>query len=182
MNIFASSDHHFGHKNVIKYCNRKFSSIDDMDAFYIKQWNETVKPNDHMYYLGDLSFHPEQYLDKLNGQIHYILGNHDFKKGNKIITFKNVVSVERFETIKLDEIDITLCHYALRVWPKSHFNSYSLHGHSHQHLEEWGKSLDVGIDAGHIFEWAEIKEIMKNKPDNPNLVKREHERIEDIVG
>lgn len=173
MNIFASSDHHMGHRNIVEYCNRPFSSVEEMDEFYIKQWNATIKPEDLIYYLGDMSFHPEKYLDRLNGKIHYILGNHDFKKANQIRRFKNVLSVERFDTVKLDDIEVSLFHYACRVWPKSHFNSYSLHGHSHQRLPEWGKSLDVGIDSGHIFEWSEIKEIMKNKPDNPNLVRRE---------
>jgi calcineurin-like phosphoesterase family protein len=171
MNIFTSSDHHMGHRNIIEYCNRKFSSVDEMDDFYVKQWNDTVKPEDIIYYLGDLSFHPETYLDRLNGKIHYILGNHDFKKANQIRRFKNVISVEKLDVIKIDNIDITLCHYKMYYWFKSHFNSWHFYGHSHQRASEWGKSLDVGIDAGHIFEWAEIKEIMKNKPDNPNLVR-----------
>jgi hypothetical protein len=70
---------------------------------------------------------------------------------------------------------ITLCHWCMRVWPKSHYNSWHLYGHSHGKLPSEGKSHDVGVDNNNFYPLSliEITKIMKYKPDNFNLVKSE---------
>jgi len=80
MTIFFTSDHHFGHYNVIKYCNRPFTSVQQMDEIMILKWNETVLPEDEIYYLGDFamkSFLVPKILPRLNGRKYLIMGNHD---------------------------------------------------------------------------------------------------------
>ncbi len=57
MNIFFTSDTHFGHKDIIDYYKRPYASVEEMDAALEKNWNETVKPNDKVYHLGDFAFH-----------------------------------------------------------------------------------------------------------------------------
>lgn len=85
---FFTSDHHFGHANILKYedANRrnahggKFASIEKMDEYLIKQWNATVAPGDLVYCLGDLSYKQhtlEAVLPRLNGTKILIVGNHD---------------------------------------------------------------------------------------------------------
>lgn len=79
--IFFSSDHHFWHNNVIRYCNRPFSSVEEMNESLIARWNSTVKPEDTVYYLGDFSLAfraVELYSPILNGKKILISGNHDF--------------------------------------------------------------------------------------------------------
>jgi calcineurin-like phosphoesterase family protein len=80
-NLFFTSDHHFGHNNIIKYCNRPFENVDEMNAALIKRWNEKIPPDGDVYHLGDFALcHPEkleEILDQLNGRIHLIIGNHD---------------------------------------------------------------------------------------------------------
>ena len=69
---FFTADLHLGHKNIIKYCNRPFSSLKDMDETIINNWNSVVGKNDTVYALGDLvfGFHKyEKYLNQLNGKI-----------------------------------------------------------------------------------------------------------------
>ena len=55
MSIFFTSDHHFGHYNIINYCNPPFTSVQQMDEPMILKWNETVMPEDEVYYLGDFA-------------------------------------------------------------------------------------------------------------------------------
>ena len=52
--IFFTSDHHFGHTNILKFCNSPFNSIEQMNEELIKRWNEKIGPDDEVYHLGDL--------------------------------------------------------------------------------------------------------------------------------
>lgn len=79
--IFFSSDHHFYHKNIIKYCNRPFETVEEMNEEMVKRWNEVVAKEDIVYYLGDfsLAIRPvELFLNRLNGTKILMAGNHDF--------------------------------------------------------------------------------------------------------
>ena len=76
------SDTHFNHKNIIGFCGRPFSNIREMNKILISNWNTTVKPQDHVYFLGDLNswrdhHSKEHWLKKLNGDIEFIFGNHE---------------------------------------------------------------------------------------------------------
>ena len=70
-------------------------------------------------------------------------------------------------------MSITLCHYAMRVWNKSHFDAWHLYGHSHACLGSVGKSLDVGVDNHDFFPWSfdEVKDYMVAQPHNFNWVR-----------
>lgn len=78
MRRFYIADTHFGHEAVIRMCNRPFSSIDEMDAALITNWNSVVSSEDEVFILGDLIFKskhtPHHYLDQLKGKKHLILG------------------------------------------------------------------------------------------------------------
>ena len=51
--IYYIGDMHLGHENVIKYDNRPFATIEEMDATLIDNWNRVVTEEDHVYILGD---------------------------------------------------------------------------------------------------------------------------------
>ena len=78
------------------------------------------------------------------------------------------------KTISVNKQKIVLCHYAMRVWDGSHYNSWMLYAHSHGKLESQGKSFDVGVDCWNYVpvSFDQVVEKMKTLPDNFNLVKK----------
>jgi len=148
--IWFTADTHFGHENIIRYCKRPFTTVREMDETIIENWNKKVCPGDSVYHLGDFAWAREsrtveKLLQRLNGQVHLILGTHDKAAVRKANGFVEKRDLKR---IKVGEQDIVLCHYAMRVWDKSHFGSYQLYGHSHGTLpdDENLFSTDVGVD------------------------------------
>ena len=81
MKIFVIADTHFGHTNIIKYCDRPFQTVEEMDKTMIKNWNETVSNKDVVLHLGDVGIGSKQYISdivgRLNGKKILIMGNHD---------------------------------------------------------------------------------------------------------
>lgn len=79
--VFFISDMHFGHANIIKYENRPFTNVDEMDNTLISNWNKAVGKGDKVFILGDVSFYNKEktksILVMLNGNKILILGNHD---------------------------------------------------------------------------------------------------------
>lgn len=89
MTIFFTSDSHFGHKNVIQYCNRSYTSVEHMNASMVDSWNSVVKHGDIVYHLGDFSFMKEEatleVIKSLKGNITLIMGNHDKHMSPKVM-------------------------------------------------------------------------------------------------
>lgn len=171
---FFISDTHFGHSNILKFCQRPFLDVQDMDEKLIKNWNSIVSEKDIVYHLGDFSWrNPELYREQLNGKIVLIKGGHDYRWNAKL--FSNFVETCDSKTICLRKQVIVLSHFCYRVWNKSHYGSWHLYGHSHGKLEPIGKSWDVGVDVNNFkpLSMDEIVDIMKNRPDNPNLIRKE---------
>ena len=105
MNYWLTSDTHFGHFNIIRYCGRPFKSLDDMNQTMIRKWNERVKPEDHVFFLGDFCFKNSSggksgegvcvssqfWIDKLNGNKTFIKGNHDRNNSLKCLLKSGVI-------------------------------------------------------------------------------------------
>ncbi len=147
------ADTHFGHANIMRYCHRPFATVEEMDETLIKNINSRVGRGDTIRFLGDWSFgEAAKYRKQINcPNIHFIMGNHDHEP--------HAVYRDLFTTVRdLDDIkvtlngkrvDIVLCHYAMRVWNKSHHGSWQLYGHSHNTLPDNPNALsvDVGVDC-----------------------------------
>lgn len=164
---FFTADEHYGHANIIKYCNRPFDSVSEMDAVIIARHNEVVGENDVVIHVGDFTLAGEDqaldYRDQLNGIHYFVPGGHDYWITN---------GHEIWEKRVGDQY-VVACHYAMRVWPKSHYNSWQVYGHSHGKLEPCGKQWDVGVDNNDFYpvSFDQLKSIMYGQHDNFNLVK-----------
>jgi len=160
MTIWFISDTHFGHKNIIQYSNRPFSSVEEMNEHMVNEWNALVKPNDEIYHLGDFAFMPftdfKKLLWRLNGIKHHIRGNHDKmidQNKKQLISSGALASSQDYRELKTSGNPmIVMFHYGQRVWNKSHHGSIHLYGHSHGSLPPHGKSVDVGVDCKEITE------------------------------
>jgi calcineurin-like phosphoesterase family protein len=105
MRYWFSSDYHLGHANIIKYCNRPFGSLEEMNETIIKNHNERVKPEDTIFLIGDFCFRnsaggkvgegiqvkAKEWEARLNGNIIHIKGNHDYSNSTKTIIEKLVI-------------------------------------------------------------------------------------------
>lgn len=166
---FFTADEHLGHANIIKYTKRPFTSVQEMDEEIIKRHNEVVRPNDNVIHAGDFALVPKEkvreYWSRLNGNHCFLRGSHDRWMDHR---YQEIWE----KTIQGQKV--VICHYAMRTWAASHWNSWHLYGHSHGNLSPIGKSWDIGVDTNNFYPYSfeQIKEIMNKQSDNPNLVKK----------
>lgn len=167
--IWFTSDLHFGHKNIVEYCNRPWT-YEEQDAEIVRRWNSRVGLFDEVYHLGDFTFAGRkkagaiiELIKSLNGQITFIKGNHcqdglweEIEKAN----LAHVFEVCHYKEITIDRTKVVMCHYPFETWNKAHHGAWHLHGHCHGSLPPRGKRLDVGIDNHpdrQVFSLAEVK-------------------------
>lgn len=161
-NVFFTSDFHLFHTNVLRFDNRPFTDVYEMHDVITNNWNSIVKPNDVVIYLGDLSFSRandnatvEALVKKLNGTVHFILGNHD--KFEQIKKLDRFASIQDYLELKIrygtnEEMLFCCMHYPIYTWNKCHYGSIMLHGHCHMSLsgDEFHKThriYDVGCNG-----------------------------------
>ena len=78
MNTWVTSDWHFNHSNIIKYCNRPFKSVSEMNEYIVSEYNRLVQPGDIVYVLGDIGMgNLDEIIPRLRGNKILISGNHD---------------------------------------------------------------------------------------------------------
>jgi calcineurin-like phosphoesterase family protein len=164
--VFITADHHFGHANIIKFCDRPFSYVEEMDTALIENWNSVIREDDSVYHLGDFTLggytDANHYFGLLNGQIHILknIWHHDKRwitrplrtlksKSNHPVVFLPPMVVMEVPCLGRDNypLAITLCHYPVAVWDRKHFGAWCLHGHSHGKYQSNEFIIDVGVDA-----------------------------------
>ena len=149
MNYFIS-DLHFGHFNIIRYDNRPFNSVDEMDKVLIDNWNSVVSDNDTVYILGDISWHNEektvQIFQRLKGKKILIKGNHDkVARGSNI--YKCFDGVYDYYELCLDKKNkVVMSHYPIPFWNGQFRDTIHLYGHVHNShqwniMENWMNEL-----------------------------------------
>lgn len=173
--IWFTSDTHFGHAGIIRYCDRPYASVEEMDEDMISRWNDCIAPSDTVYHLGDVSFHKpartRDILFQLNGEITLIRGNHDSGlKPDALARFKEVKDYHEI-TVRVGPNNkkqkIVLCHFRFAVWNHSHYGSWNLFGHSHgsSKVADDQAQLDVGVDTHDLFPYSldEVYRLLKDR-------------------
>lgn len=153
-----------------------------MDETIISRWNSKVKKGDLVYVIGDYIWTKQEYLyrkyhNALNGQKILVKGNHDDSRMLKIVG-NLFAKITLREKIKCGDEVIIADHFPIYHWDRSHWNSYHIHGHTHNALantyDTTGKILDVGVDGNNFYPYniEEVLKIMRNKPDNINYLNK----------
>jgi len=131
------SDLHFGHKNIIAFDghngSRGFDSVEERTEYIVNNWNNVIDKGDDVYILGDVSWTGAvatvSILERLEGHKHLILGNHDNKLNNTVLThFK---SVQDYKRVKDGEQYVNLSHYPLFAYEDQFRGGIHLYGHVH---------------------------------------------------
>lgn len=161
--VWFTSDLHFWHKNICKYCGRPYETVEQMNAGIINNWKQLVKDDDIVFVLGDLGFCGIEKLraeiEQLPGQIYVIQGNHDSDKNLSKLKEEGLIKDYcklQYVTIIGDEEcpeqDLTLCHFPMIDWYNKDKGAWMVHGHQHQLPETPSCSVkhwDVGLDKNH---------------------------------
>ena len=161
MNYYIA-DCHFGHSAIIRFDNRPFGSVEEMEEILIFNWNAVVKPGDTVYILGDMVWGTAQYwlpiVRRLKGQKVLLVGNHDLKQFPPelrkefadICDYKEIVDNGKNNAGR----KVILSHYPMPIYKHDNNHKYyMLHGHVHMTtendwLELWKAELRAAAASG----------------------------------
>jgi calcineurin-like phosphoesterase family protein len=142
--VFLTSDTHFGHLGVCTFTGddgekiRPWTDPEEMDEEMVRRWNETVRPNDKVYHLGDVVINRKalSIMHRLNGDKVLIRGNHDI--------FKDEDYREHFRELRAYHVmnGMILSHIPLHPDSLSRFGT-NIHGHTHQRRVLYNGNIDT---------------------------------------
>ena len=158
--VWFTSDLHFGHRNVIRFCERPFENEKEMGEKLIENWNSVIGDNDIVFVLGDTFWFNDsrgikKALSQLKGKTIYMLpGNHDdFEHyhrvdDERIVLCPDVVVLWLQEYGSSKKNEIWMSHYPMMTWPHRDNGAWQLFGHIHSKV---GRTS--GIDQDLPLHW-----------------------------
>ena len=188
--IFFTSDTHFHHENILKFCSRPYNNVEEMNEDLIRRWNAKVGEKDIVFHLGDFAWGGyekwKSVLERLKGRIILIMGNHDDKNLSELTKpyFEHITYQMK---IMVGDRPLYLNHYPFLCFGGAYRNVWQLFGHVHSVPEDnpsYGHGpdyprldhllkcqLDVGVDANNYepISFVEVEEKIVshfNKPKN----------------
>ena len=148
------SDNHFDHLNILQFekeTRGQFKDIGEMNKHMIDKWNETVQPNDTVYYIGDFGMNIKytrwvELLSQLNGIIVLISGNHDDTKTVKRLENDGLILLHEVGLkLKRNKHIMWLTHYPMEIGLRP--RKWSVSGHIHSTPSTYKNQLNVGVDS-----------------------------------
>ncbi|MDI9470788.1 MAG: NUDIX domain-containing protein [Bacillota bacterium] len=173
MAVWYTGDLHLGHANIIRHCSRPFATVDEMNETLVANWQARVAADDQVYILGDLFFRlrgdPVDWLSRLPGQKHLIIGNHDTSwlkgadYGACFASMRNLSSTPERRSV---------CHYPLMSRP----DPVQIYGHLHNNrrgrnfplLAADGRALNAGVEING-YAPVSFRELVNNNARFANL-------------
>jgi calcineurin-like phosphoesterase family protein len=171
-NIFVTADQHLGHENIIKFCDRPFVTIEEMDQVLIDNWNKVVGKDDIIYHLADFTLGDftiaRRYFAQLNGKIQVLANHwHHDKRwlpknyfGPLFLEYPDCPDIGHVNilppmvVLEIEEMGdegralaVTLCHYPLACWDRKHYGAWHLYGHTHKPDDSDEFRLNIGVDC-----------------------------------
>ena len=139
--FYLISDFHLFHNNIIKYCNRDFKNIEEMNELILNNWNNTVGDDDYIFFLGDFvigaqnKYETAQIIyDSLKGKKIYLKGNHD----THLKKFTNIPVIDGPIEIIYRDKKIILNHVPIWNFNRSRYD-FHIFGHIHNNIVENSK-------------------------------------------
>ena len=181
---FFTSDTHFTHANIIRFCSRPFKNVEEMDETMIANWNRVVSENDIVFHLGDFcmggSSKWTNVLNRLNGKIYLIIGNHDMKNLKQSCSDRfEKVAMQMY--IEVDKQKIYLNHCPFLCYGGAYRDTWQLFGHVHTNKNNTGidaprlkmlfpTQYDVGVDNNNFtpVSFEQVKAIIQKQVEQFN--------------
>lgn len=184
--IWFTSDCHFGHRSILKFCpnTRQGTTPDEMDRILISNWQRDVAADDDVYMLGDIFFCDSKQARNIMGQLpgrkHLIYGNHDKVIRSDHQLQKQFTSIQDYLELTIDNRFVVMFHYPMLEWLGMARGSYALFGHVHGNMDNHpeviaGRMMDVGIDSRpqgqqqdngpmSLWSWEQVDRMLSAKP------------------
>ena len=196
MATWFTSDLHLGHANIIRYCDRPFSDVDEMDVALVERWNETVAPDDTVWVLGDVALgrisESLALVAQLNGTKLLLAGNHDrcwSGHARRAEGWTERYLGAGFAAVEQGSLKLTVgnysvlaCHFPYRG--DSHdedryinerpidMGEWLVHGHVHERWRQRGRMINVGSDAWNFrpVEAETLVALIERGPNDIDLI------------
>ena len=138
-NIYFISDHHLNHANVLTFKRdddtplRDFPHVDAMHEYMIEKHNSVVRPQDKVYFLGDVAMDRRglPVLHRMNGHKRLVRGNHDIFKTREYLEYFDEINGVRVFGGLPDRMKIVATH--VPIHPDSLESRWTLNVHGHYH-------------------------------------------------
>ena len=186
--VFFTSDTHFYHANIINFCGRPFKNVEVMNETLIANWNSVVGPDDLVFHLGDFclggSAEWTNILNRLNGKIYLIVGNHDIKnlRQGYYGRFEHIAMQMHIEVGKQK---IYLNHCPFLCYGGAYRDTWQLFGHVHTSKQNTGidaprlhmlfpTQYDVGVDNNNFtpVSFEEVKRIIERQVEQFEKIRK----------
>jgi len=165
------SDPHLGHTNIIEYCQRPFSSAEEMNEALIANYNSLIGPNDTVLWVGDCFFKgAESLIHQMNGHKVLVVGNHDRSEQTMASLGFDLVMKEAF--LNINGVPCRVNHYpydgpasSANKRPRRRPGEVLLHGHNHSIDKVTSRdSINVGVDAWYFKPalYSEVAELVSD--------------------
>lgn len=171
MNYFIA-DTHFGHESCLRFDNRPFENIEEMNQTIMDNWNRKVKPDDDVWIIGDFCYRssqePTYFLRKLNGKKHFIIGNHDKAILESKQALRCFESVENMAYVKDNGKNLILCHFPIAEWNGMRRGALHIYGHIHANRDEVSEFMERNSNAFNAgcminnYEPVTLEELIEN--------------------